>query len=259
VLAAFAGVPYDLNDTTDRSVTVYSLPDGTVINTFAYSSTSVPTLLNVTLSGGGTALGELLHGASPCAVQEISVSSGATLWCDTTTTDASPYLSLQLSPDGTLVAETPPAPGNSGPGSATIVYLNGAVNTAISGSAVGWIDNGELLVNTVTDGVASGANIYSPTGHLVSALPLLPTFDVTGVYTPAIQPLSPASAPTSIYSQLSNAIYSLTNGAVTWSSGSAIHYSSGGVLPTSGGAVSGTHVVFQGVFPNEELVLSEPY
>jgi len=50
------------------------------------------------------------------------------------------------------------------------------------------------------------------------------------------------------------------NGAIVWSSGSTSAYQApASVLSASGGAVSGDFVVFQPLFPFDDLVLSEPF
>ena len=140
---------------TDRSVTTFSLPGGTVMATFPYSSTSTPTLLNMTLSGSGTVVGEILSSAAPCIAQPVPATGGAALWCDASATDT--ISQLQLSRDGTLIATAPLVPSRDidGPADATTnIYLNGTLSTAITGWVAGWIDNNGLLVNNYTyDGI----------------------------------------------------------------------------------------------------------
>jgi hypothetical protein len=229
---------------TDRSVTTFSLPGGTVITTFPYSSTSTPLLLSMTLSGSGTVVGEILSSASPCIAQAVPATGGGALWCDTSTTDD--IAQLQLSPNGTLIATSPPAPSSdiTGPAdSTTNIYLNGTLSTAVTGWVVGWIDNNALLINNYSydsnmtmENLYTGASIYNATGQMIgsSTLPELG----------AIQAVSSSL----VYSPQRNAIYSLTSGAATWSSGSPLNNE-------TTGAVSGSNVVFS----SGNFVLAEPY
>jgi hypothetical protein len=110
--------------------------------------------------------------------------------------------------------------------------------TAVPGWAVGWIDDGRLLVNNYAAGpvfaVFSGCTIYDPTGIKLA--------------TPALPELQELQAVTSdsVYSARKNAIFSLTTGASTWTSAD----------PSVGvGAVSGSFVVFE----SGSRVLAESY
>jgi hypothetical protein len=93
----------------------------------------------------------------------------------------------------------------------------------------------------------TGANLYSPTGTLISSTPL-----------PATGPVQVVSS-TSLYNGPTNSIYSLTSGAETWASGSPftqdIVQSPNGT-PGSGlaGAVAGSYVIFE----SGNLILAEP-
>jgi Putative Ig domain len=224
-------------------VNVYSLPAGTLTVSYPFPFQAVSYM---TLSGGGTTLGEAFASGSSCEAQTIAVADGATLWCDKT----SPVDSLALSSDGTGVGEViSPTSSN--------VYVNAKLTTAFGGTVEGWLTPTTMLLNSFTVeqnnmGIQStaftGTAIYNTSGNLVQSTPL-PETD-------AIQVLSA----TSVYSTYRNAIYSVSSATATWASGSQF-------LPTevdpydfvsSGGAVSGSLVVFlAGSSPN--LVLAEPY
>ena len=248
VLAVGAGGDFS----TDNTITVYSLPAGTTVATFPFSTTSgmASVVTNFTLSASGNALGErLLSTTSPCNAQVVAIPAGTTTWCNATTS-AFTVGQLQLSPDGTLVGASPPSPFSPitvNPAYATTnIYHNGSLVTAVPVWINGWIDNSSLLGTTVTPVSSpamytSGTSIYSSSGQLNSTLPsAIPLLN-------QIQPLSSTSA----YSPTTNAIYSLTTGTATWSSGSTPTFFVG----SSAGGVSGADVVFE----SGNLILAEPY
>jgi hypothetical protein len=206
----------------------------------------------MTLSASGTVIGEVLSNdgasGSGSALQALPVTGGAPLW-----SLAQPPSALQpllLSPDGTLaaVSNEPPQTGG-GVSTATSIYLNGTLSTSLSGWAVGWIDNGRLLVNnynsnTESNGTYLGAAIYSPSGTLLAS-PSIPELQSFQVVTPQ------STAPDLLYSPTLNSIVSLTSGTTTWTSASP----PGGGNNSYQGAVAGSQIVFR----SGNLVLAEPY
>jgi hypothetical protein len=246
VLAAASGGSSYSATQPPLSITVYSLPGGSVTHSF-----STPTLNLMDLSGSGTVLGETFYTAAPCLSQAFAIASATTLWCSSSAVG----LAL-LSPDGTLLAV--PVPGStSSPPPTTNIYQNGTLVTALAATALAWLDNNTVLANIIAfepsmanpNGfVYTGAAIYDSTGHLQSS--------------PAIPQLGPVQvlSSTSVYDGGSNAIYSLTTGAATWASGSP--FTSDLVQPPTGSppmalssAVSGSYVVFE----SSNLILAEPY
>jgi Putative Ig domain len=245
VLAA-AGDQFDAQFHSDWSINIYSLPSGSGINSWPYSypanAQSAILPFEITLSGSGTALGQVLGtlngvtGAWTCSRQVTAVTGGPVLWSDTFT-PVLPCLGLpiRLSPDGTKVAVS----NNKFATSATNVYSNGTLVTAVPGWAVGWLDDSRILTNsyTLTNGNPdpySGSTIYNSSGTKLVDLPL-----------PELQSLQIVSAD-SVYDPGSNAIYSTTTGLATWTSASP---------PTGVGALAGSNVVFG----SGSQVLVQPY
>jgi hypothetical protein len=246
-LAALAGGS-DFIASTDDTLTVYQLPAGTVIAAYPYTTSDVPRPVDMTLSGSGTVLGEIFNSASPCLAQTIPVSAGSTLWCDTAPgVDlllGNPVAALQLSPDGTGVAEVE----GSGSAATTSIYSNGKLATALTATVLCWLDNSELLGEVTVNGVKAetyqGAYIYSSTGTVISPIPTLPQI-------PSAQmiPSSSTTPATSIYAAAFNSVYSLSTGSVIWTSGSPMS------VGNATGAVSGSYIVFE----SQNLVLAESY
>jgi hypothetical protein len=254
VLAAAAGGnEYDV--LTDRSIYVYSLPTGSSVATFPFTQGSAPYLASMTLSASGATLGELFQSVSPCIAQTVSIASMQGTWCDSVANSA--IADIALSPDGTLVAASTALPNNITVNSppVTNIYLNGTLSTAVSGWAVGWLDNQRVLVQTFaaqgSEGLISGTGteIVNSSGTVLAIIPTPSSKTPIGGIR-SLQPIAPSTgtSPTSIYSSTYNTIYSLSSGAVTWSSGSP--YNS-----LSGGAVAGSSVVFE----SGNLILAEPY
>jgi hypothetical protein len=234
----------------DRTLNIYSLPSGTLLNSFAYTVTSDPSLQLMTLSGSGTVLGEVLVNDSASSTgilsQAVSVNGGTPSW----SSEARIIQPVLLSPDGTLVAVSnePPETGG-GISTSTNIYKNGVLSTSLSGWAVGWIDNGRLLVNSYDpdnagDGEYIGANIYSPSGNLIASpsVPELLSFQTVDAQ---------ATTPNLLYSPNLNSIISVSSGATTWTSGSP----AGGGPQVFEGAVAADQIVFQ----SGNLVLAEPH
>jgi hypothetical protein len=209
---------------------IYSLLSGTVTNTFSYSSTASPeSLVSFTLSGSGTILGQVVSpiNGSNSMLQVAPVSGGPSILSLT----SSPSSSMLLSPDGTLVAVNIPNGNFYSPQTATI-YQNGQPITTIWGTAVGWIDNGRLLVNYYgfvmpffNHPSYTGCAIYSPTGTILGIPPL-----------PELGGIQPVTSDT-VYAPGQNVIYSLTTGQATWTN----PYTGS----SSGGAIAGPYVVFE--------------
>jgi hypothetical protein len=239
VLAA-AGDRNDYQYHDDWSINIYSLPSGTEIKSWPYSyATSAIWPFDITLSGSGTALGQVLgtfNGVWICSRQVTAVTGGPVLWSDTfTPAPTCVGVPIRLSPDGTKVAVS----NNKSATSGTDLYSNGTLVTAVLGWVVGWLDDSRILVNSYTlDNYGrltySGSTIYNSSGTKLSAPPL-----------PELQSLQILSAD-SVYAPGSNAVYSTTTGMATWTSAS----------PSTGvGAVAGSNVVFA----SGSQVVVQPY
>jgi hypothetical protein len=223
---------------------IYSLPSGTVAHSFTYSGQSAPGLLSdYTLSASGTTVGQIeafgSTGSSPNLSLEITPVSGSPTILSLT---PSPSPSVLLSPDGTLAALNIVTVQTSMTGAyatwtfAVPIYQNGNLIATLGDVAVGWIDNGRLLVNHYTKRnyfnpdppVYSGCSIVSPSG-VVLATPALPELH-------SIQPIDSDT----VYEPGQNTIYSLTTGLATWRS----PYPPSDASGRSIGAVSGSYVVY---------------
>jgi hypothetical protein len=221
-----------------ETVDIYSLPSKTLINSFSYAGGS-PYPLNITLSASGTTLGELLLSG---VQQSLPVSGGTpTVYA---TQGAEP---VQLSPNATLVALSSVAPG---PATRTALYNNAVYVTTVVGYAVGWLDNGRLLVDTFDSANGFiGANIFSPTGNLLAVAPFGP-FDtmqvVSGnfVYTPQLNEVLPLSGANGAW-----ASGDLCGAVTAYDNGEPYRYTS------CFGAYAGSAVVFA----SGNLVLAQPY
>jgi hypothetical protein len=194
---------------------VYSLPAGTL--TYSWSPARVYPF-SFSLSRSGTALAQFREtNCTPCTltIQVTSPTGGAVLWSGNSSAE-----SVRLSPNGTLVAD--PGARHS---AVTNIYLNGALSSAVTGWAVGWLDDSHLLVQNYAggDSYVSSA-IYSPGGTKLS--------------TPAARDVGDAFQivdSDSIYDVDENAIYRVSTGAKIWST----------ATPSAEvGAVAGSRVVF---------------
>jgi hypothetical protein len=234
VLAAMAPT-YGSQYRPDESIIVFSLPSGSVINTFSYSYTSAQQPLGFTLAPTGTLLAQLTGTLFPAVVgplgppfvrQVTAVSGGPVLWSDS---QSNAYASVLFSPDGTLMAV---AGGLQAPGTATNIYQNFTLTTAVSGWPVGWIDNSRLLTNTYLatigspSGAYSSATIYSSSGTILATPPLPELYSLETVSTD------------SIYSPFRNSIYSLTTGDLSFGNGNVVP------TPNVPGALVGNYVVY---------------
>jgi hypothetical protein len=185
---------------TTNALNVYSLPAGTLINSFTGGGA-------YTLAPTGTQIAQVTGSGQ----QVTAVTGGPVLWSETFTTP------IVFSPDGTLIAASngSPNPINSDQQAdiGTNIYKNYALTAAVSGWAVGWASNSELLTNTYTYspqnspyGVYAGATVYSATGSKVGTPSL-----------PQLTSLVPVNAQgTEIYSPVFNSIYTLPSGSVAF-------------------------------------------
>jgi hypothetical protein len=224
----------DANDNQfepDRTLKIFSLPSGslTYSSPSQLNTTGTPYLFDFSLSGSGTVTGQVMAYYNAATIipvkytrQAAPTAGGSTIWSDPNPDQDG----IKLSPDGTLIAVSA---GAASPTSTTNIYKNGVLVTAVSGFAIGWIDNNQLLINnyvyaphTVTP-TYSGASIYDATGALLST-PTLPELF-------AIQPVTS----TSIYSPTLNTIFSLPSGSTLYNSGTPL---------TGPAAVAGSNVVF---------------
>ncbi len=177
----------------DRSLKIFSLPSGNEIYDWPYDSEGTPTLEDMSLSGSGTVIAQVLSTSR----QVTSIAGGPLLWSDTVVNPTSPSSSpsVRLSPDGTQVAAndiTLTSISTSTPG-AVHIYKNGAIVTAVQGWTPGWIDNDRLLINKYmqnANGTATflSCSVYDSTGNLLSSpgLPELIDIRIDGdvVYSP---------------------------------------------------------------------------
>jgi hypothetical protein len=229
VLAAAADsvdAQYEPNETLN----IYALPAGTITYAWPYQLGGTY-LFGFSLATGGSNIGQTTgtyNGSTWQYSSEVTAITGPpTIWSEPIGGTAT------LSPDGTLVALSN---NTRTPSAVTTIYQNGTSVTAVSGFAVGWIDDSDLLVDlyATQNGatVYTGCAIYSPTGTLVASppLPQIMSFQTVGsglIYTPD-----------------SNTIYSTSTGGATWTSA----YPYGGVGATADGDVvflSGARVVAQ--------------
>jgi hypothetical protein len=230
VLAAVVTPTYG---SSTSQLNVYALPSATLVTSFPYAV--------MTLSASGTVIGA----ESNDMLLALPASGGAPIW---TVPGPNGQWQPLLSPDGTLTANAA-APEGGGTTPLTNFYNNGTFVTSREGWAVGFIDNGRLLINNYDDkfGRYLGASIYDPTGALLAS-PAIPGLQRFQVVTPQQQ------TPDLIYSPEFNTIYSLTSGSTQWASGSP---STGTYYPGPPGigAVAGPQIVFM----SGNLLLAEPH
>jgi hypothetical protein len=222
-----------------ETVDIYSLPSNTLINSFSYASGSAYPL-DITLSASGTTLGELLLSG----VQQSLPVGGGTPTVYATHGGAEP---VQLSPNAALVALSSVAPG---PATRTALYNNATYVTTVVGYALGWLDNGRLLVDTFDSAHGFiGANIFSPTGNLLAVAPFGP-FDTMQVVTSNF-----------VYAPQLNEVLPLSGANGAWASGdlcgAVTAYDNGEPYRYTGcsGAYAGSEVVFA----SGNQVLAQPY
>jgi hypothetical protein len=208
---------------------IYSLPSGTVVNAWP-SDAGYAWQWDFRLARGGTrigyAVGDCVSGSS-CA-RHVTDLTGATDVLDDTGYAPTP----RVSPSGSYIAMTDiERPSTS---STTQLYQGSTLVTAVSGYAVGWIDDSHVLLQyykyNSTYGLTQydhsvvytnqGVVAYSPT------LPEIKSFDTISA--------------TKIFSHTDSNIYDVTTGNLVWSGG----------VP-AGGAAAGPYAVYvsgSGVF-----------
>jgi hypothetical protein len=212
-------------DGTGYNTRIYSLPSGTL--TYSDPPPPTATVNELTLSGSGTVLGQVLGGSQLVGRQVIPISGGPAIWSDGDRNNP-----IRLSPDGTLIAVSNARYDTA----ATTIYKNGAQVALVPGWAFTWLDNSRLLVNNYTGNTYSNSTIFDPSGALLSTTSVPALGSVNNVQ---------VVGPDSVYDQASNAIYSVTTGNPTWS----------GPLALGIGAVGGPSVVYA----SGDHVLTEPY
>ena len=237
VLTAFANTT-DYQYQPDRTLNIYSLPSGSLINSFPaqYSINNNPYPFNFTLSADGSTLGEQIISASVGTVnyslQVVPAAGGAVIWSENSPNDTTNVL---LSPDGSTFAVSD---SQSLPTASASIFTGSQIITAVPGVGIGWIDSDRFLTNLFVgqgraNPVYSGSAIYDKTGAPLSN-PALPQLSNASLLPQAPINLLPVSS-NSIYSPRFNTIYSLTTGSPIWTS----------PLPTTGvGAVAGNNVIF---------------
>jgi hypothetical protein len=221
------------------SLNVYSLPAGTLINSFGIPG---GTLFALAPSGQVIATGTattVVPGLEPVWGEQVTAVTGGPVLASVSAPYGGCFSRVFFSPDGTLIAasEEPLSPCEL----QTNIYKNYGNLAGVSGWAVGWIDNSRLLVNNYNvqpSGVAeyTGATIYSPTGAVVAS--------------PKLQELTSIETINSdqVYSPSRNSIYSLSTGATIFGDGKLLS------TPSGGTAVAG-----YAVFPSGSLVRAVPY
>jgi hypothetical protein len=229
----------------DRTLNIYSLPSGALLNTFPYSYPN-SNLYYMAMSGSASVIAEIFYPAPTgvCVTQVIPASGGATIFCDNTIVSSpSAIPDIELSPDGTLLATSMQLTDVNG---TTNIYKNGTLVTAVPGQVAGWLDNTRLLVNEFTnEGMAglqdSGTTIFDSLGNKLGTTPILnlgpfKVVSAGSVYLPSYTGFSTSR----------NVIVSLATGTSTWESANS----------TLGiGAISGSQVVFA----SGNLVLVQPF
>lgn len=239
-----AGDQKDAQYNDDASVNVYSLPGGSQVYSWPYSFSSGGNLpLEISLSASGAVLGQLLlnQTSSPLAfTQQANPTTGGTAIFSTafTTYPFPPQTpTVLVSPNGTLIATSTGIP-TSGVNPGANILQNGTVETAVTGLPIGWIDDGDLLVNiykqTGSGTLYAGCNVYSPSGTSTGpcALP----------YVGAFQALTSDS----IFVPNLVEVLSVSTGNVEWASGDPSTPMVGGVSGRKVIFVSGAKVLVQG-------------
>lgn len=237
VLAAAANAN-DAQYFVDRTLKIFSLPAATEIASWPYSYPNYPMPFDISLSGSGQVFGRVLgtYLGGPWQVdREVTTVTGSPVWADHLSL-SDPATQIRLSPDGTSIAVA-----NKGPSAttATNIFKNGVLVTAVTGWPAGWLDDNRLLVNQYEtikfNDQYAGAVIVDGAGQQLSSLPALPAVN-------EIQAVTPAT----IYSPERNAILSLISSGTLWT---------GANPSTKKGAVAGGRVIFgSGAF-----VRAEPY
>jgi hypothetical protein len=169
---------FDRQPSTDRSVYAYKWPAWGLDVTFAHSR---PTTLTVEfdMSLDANVVGRTMNMLAGVQTAVTDYTGTVPIWSGTHSLDS---LVPKFSPNGRYFAITT---GWDRQSYATRLYDGGVLQTTVPGRAVGWFDNGRLLVQTYIYNQGSrydGTKIYGPTGNVVSTptLPELTGFDVIG-------------------------------------------------------------------------------
>jgi hypothetical protein len=211
----------------DLTIRFISLPSESVLLNLPYAAPGYPQPLAFSLAASGTVFSRSLDtGSSNLTREVLRVSDGTVLWSDTVagTFGTAAEVSLRLSPGGTAYAA---ATEGRTTHSATNIYVNGTLQTAVAGWPLGWLDETRLLVIPFASTSAPGpqyqgtliANTSGQRGPLI-ALPNLLDFQLV--------------SSDRIYARPQNSIYSVTDGALVWQSPNAAY----------GGGVTSSHVIF---------------
>jgi Putative Ig domain len=241
VLAARSSGMTDSGQPTNVTVTTYAMPTATPINTWTYPIPGGLGLsVDLSLSGSGTALGQVINNGASVTREVTSVSGGPVLWSDVQPPPpaGAAWLPIRLSPSGALVAVANSRDQNAG----TQIYLNGTLTSAVSGWPVNWVSDNSLLIQTfsgVVEPVYVGSATYDASGNKIASV-ALPTLDRT----------TQVIGQTAIYESGFNQIYSLTTGSATWIGPRFSLISSEAI-----GAIAGPRVVFA-YGPN---LIAQPY
>lgn len=240
VLAAkSAGLPAS----QQTSVNIYSLPAGTLVSTLQYGPVTQSILLDFTLASSGAFVGIETSIGPTGGLQVYAVSSVSTPAWTTPGPRArsdGPWRPL-LSPDGTLAAISS-LPVGFGVTATTDIYKSGTLSASHdSATALGWIDNGRVLIAnydfTGAIGRYLGTGVYDPTAALLAST-TLPPLALFQVVTPQ------QTNPDLIYSPELNRIYSISSGAETWTSASPYVGLNTGPPASVDGVVAGQQIVF---------------
>src|SRR5579859_716208 len=207
----------DVHDATaHRGVDVYAWPGWGPASSLPYTlgSGGVADIASFDLSRQGNAvalsLAQANAGADSYETTLTALPAGTRLLDVTASASLGDSLRPLLSPGGATVAVTDRRRSAS---SSTQLYQGGKLVGAASGVAVGWIDDGHLVVDTYTGGVPLGSGTFAGTtivdgvGQTVASPPLpeIPGFDVIDA--------------TRIFSHGDQAIYDWTTGARLQSTG----------------------------------------
>ncbi len=251
-LSSDGGVLAALGDTgfgqfvPDRTVGVYALPSKAVIGTFPQTDPN-QSAFDIALSADGTTLGQVLSPigniipvGTPSKRQVTLAGGGAVIWSDSVNDSQPVFEPIRLSPDGTRIAA--PLVGATTPTGGSNLIQNGVLVTAVTGLAVGWLDNNRFLANTYHVVNGNGlvqydtTAVYDAGGHKLGTAPLaaaVMSFTPVGsdsIFVPAgVSVVSPPAG-----------ILSLTTGTVLFSTGEPSTL----LQRPSPAAVAGSRVVY---------------
>jgi hypothetical protein len=225
LLAAAANANY-AQYLPDRSLSFYALPARTLLDTRPYVLDAGLALMEMSLAASGGFVAENLYDSTTAVPTRrvTPVAGGAATFSETGPLGAPMSGPFRLSPNGHHIAVTV--------GTATNLYEDGSLIGAAPGSAVGWIDDGRLLLSQYEPSRHRyvGASITDPSGTPLATLPL-PEL-------PGIQPLGSDRA----YAARQNAIFSLTTGSPVWTGSRLATLDLGAVAGPTVVFVSGTEV-----------------